>query len=192
VIEQVAAIVREIEEHRTRFEDFCRSLSDEELDRLVPPDREWQVKDYISHLATIDQGVQPWFEALAQGKETPRAGTEGQERFDVDRWNQGQIERRREHDVEQILAEGARHREMLKATMNAFQEATLESVFHFPGDAKRPPMDIPFGMYLRGWAKHDPMHAHDMLRALPERADDPGLRDWLACLEGLPGWRPGG
>ena len=42
--------------HRAKFEVFCRSLSDEQLNRQVPSST-WIVKDFISHLATIDGTV---------------------------------------------------------------------------------------------------------------------------------------
>ena len=49
----------------------------------------------------------------------------------------------------------------------------------FDGDAKRPPGNVPFGMFLAGWAWHDPIHAADMLKALPELAADPAIKSWV-------------
>ena len=34
-------------------------------------------------------------------------------------------------------------------------------------------------LFLFGLARHDNIHAADMLKALPERADDPELKAWL-------------
>ena len=53
--------------NRERFEAFCRSLSDEELERPVP-DSTYRVKDFASHLATLDTELVRWFEAVRQGR----------------------------------------------------------------------------------------------------------------------------
>ncbi|MEX2238938.1 MAG: DinB family protein [Dehalococcoidia bacterium] len=179
MIEPVRKVVDELAGYREHFERLCRSLSHEELERMVPPDEEWTVKDYISHLATIDVSVNRWFRALAAG--TPVRPSSGGERFDVDAWNQKQVEARREFDVEAILAEGAKIRAEIIETMDTFTAETLAGDIYFPGDAKRPPMDLKFHAYLRGWAKHDPMHAADMLRALPERKEEEA-NAWLAAV----------
>lgn len=49
-VEQVIAVIRE---NRRRFEDFCFSLSEDQLSRPVP-DSTWIVKDFASHLDTLD------------------------------------------------------------------------------------------------------------------------------------------
>ena len=51
---------------------------------------------------------------------------------------------------------------------------------YFPGDDKRSPAKIPLRVFLMGWSRHDPIHAADMLKALPERADDPETAAWVA------------
>ena len=50
---------------------------------------------------------------------------------------------------------------------------------HFPGDHKRAAGDLPLNLFLAGWAQHDVMHVADMIKALPERADDPEIKRWL-------------
>ena len=45
--------------------------------------------------------------------------------------------------------------------------------------AKREAVKLPLKLWLMGWAQHDPIHVADMLKALPERADDPALRAWI-------------
>jgi hypothetical protein len=50
---------------------------------------------------------------------------------------------------------------------------------HFAGDNKRGPGDLPLKLFLAGWAQHDPIHVADMIKALPELADDPEIKRWL-------------
>ena len=39
--------------------------------------------------------------------------------------------------------------------------------------------DLPLKLFLVGWAQHDPIHVADMIRALPELADDPDIKRWI-------------
>lgn len=167
-------------DHRVRFESFARSLSDDEL-ALPVPQSEWIVKDYISHLATIDLTVKEWFRTLATGEAPPPSREKPTERpaFDIDAWNNRQVAKRREATVEQILEEAATNRAELLAIMDLFSDATLDADIPFPGDANRAPSSMNFGGYLIAWATHDPAHTLDMLRALPGRRDEQELRDWL-------------
>lgn len=190
---RVQPIVDEVRRHRARFDDFCRGLSDEQLARPVP-DSTWIVKDYISHLATIDKTVVVWFESLADGSaaaptaEARDAAGDGGG-FDIDAWNDRQVAKLRDTPVPDLLTLARDHRVRLLAAMDRFTDATIDSDIPFPGDATRRPQPINFGGYLIAWAKHDPAHARDMLRALPERAQDPGLGTWLDTVT-IGAWPP--
>lgn len=171
----VLAVIEELDRHRERFEAFCRSLSAEELGRPVPKST-WLVRDFIAHLATIDVPVSGMFRAMHAGEDPGIRNPDGG-KFDVDHWNDRQAEERRALDVEALLAEARETREKLRADLVVLTDADLERTLKFAGDSKRPPAEIPFGAYLRGWCKHDPMHAMDMARALPERQGE--LAPWF-------------
>lgn len=172
----VEAVLVELDDHRERFEAFCRSLADEELDRPVPAS-DWLVRDFIAHLATIDGPVTEMFTTMLAGGD-PGLRTGDGERWDVDRWNEHQVQDRRDQSVEALLDEAARARARLREAMLRFDEESLARTFTFAGDGKRPPGQVRIGQYLRGYSKHDPIHAVDMLRALPERRT-PALDAWL-------------
>lgn len=169
------AIVAELRAHRRRFDTFCRSLTEEELERPVPRST-WLVRDFIAHLATIDGPVAEMFRAVRSGDDAGLRTPDGS-RFDVDDWNEKQVQQRRGKTVEELLSEARTQRESLERELLALTGSDLSKTIRFAGDAKRPPATIPLMVYLRGWCKHDPIHAGDMLRALPERADS--LREWL-------------
>jgi len=38
---------------------------------------------------------------------------------------------------------------------------------------------LPLGQFLLGWTRHDAIHVADMLKALPERRNDPEIVEWL-------------
>ena len=65
--ETVQRVIESIVEHRERFERFCRSLSDEELGRPVPGSS-WVVKDFVSHLGTLDPEMARSFQGAAEGR----------------------------------------------------------------------------------------------------------------------------
>lgn len=176
--DDVDAVIAKIAAERTRFEAFCRALSDEELARAVPQSS-WLVRDYISHLATIDGPVRAWFGAMLDGEPTTRTGDDGRT-WDVDRFNDAEVAARRERSVEQILAEAAVERALMVEQVRRFTPAHLAASVRFGGDSKRPPSVVMLGQYLRGWARHDVIHVQDMLRALPGRRTDPLVTEWLA------------
>jgi hypothetical protein len=172
----VEAVIAELDAHRERFEAFCRSLTGEELERPVPRSS-WRVRDFIAHLATIDGPVMRMFEDVHAGRDEGLRGPDGG-RFDVDGWNEERIQERRQRSVEDLLGEAAEVRAQLHEVMATLDEGDLAHVIKFIGDAKRPPGEVRLGAYLRGWCKHDPMHALDMSRALPERLT-PELQAWF-------------
>ena len=171
----VQEVIDELDRHRAQFEDFCRSLTQDELQREVP-NSTWQVRDFIAHLATIDGPVAEMFRTMHAGQDAGIRNTDGG-KFDVDNWNDRQVEQRRARSVEEVLAEAATSRAALKEHMYVLTDEDLARTLKFGGDSKRAASEIPFGAYLRGWCKHDPMHAMDMSRALPDRL--PGLAAWF-------------
>ena len=183
--ERAATFIAESRRHREKFEAFCVSLSDDELTRPVARSV-WTVKGYIAHLATIDVVVAEWFQTLvragAVGGDQLEAGEAAHAGFDVDVWNEAEVASRDEWTVDQILEEMRRNRAALEAVVVTFTPALIDGELFFTGDRDRPPAAINVADYLVGLAWHDPLHAVDMLRALPERSEDRALAEWLGPL----------
>ena len=53
----IERLAQQFRNNRTRFNAFCMSLSDEELNRPVP-NSTYRVKDFATHLATLDPELQ--------------------------------------------------------------------------------------------------------------------------------------
>jgi uncharacterized damage-inducible protein DinB len=167
-----------MQKHRQQFEEFCRSLSEEELTRPVP-DSTWTVKDFIIHLAQFDTEVARWMEALKAGRiEAPGRNEDGGA-FDVDAYNNARVAERHDWPLERILAEGTENRGKLIVVMEALEDADIERTVQFPGDNKRDPAQVQFKLFLMGLARHDPVHVADMVKALPEHASDPAIAAWM-------------
>jgi hypothetical protein len=75
--------------------------------------------------------------------------------------------------------EAAELRGRLISVMERFSDDSLDATIRFGGDRKRPPVDLPLGQFLPGWTRHDAIHVTDMLKALPERRNDPEIVAWL-------------
>ncbi len=176
--ERIQKIISTIKHERQRFEAFCRSLSEEELARPVP-DSTWTVRDFIPHLGTLDTETIRWLEGVASGvPDTAVRDADGRP-FDLDGWNDRTVAERRGWTLDQIFGEAAANREKLIETLEKLTDEHTDSVTRFAGDNKRPPADVPLKLFLAGWAYHDAIHVADMLKALPERAGEPGMQAWL-------------
>ena len=176
MVPRVRAIVDSLADERGRLERFARSLSEEELARAVPGST-WTVKDFIAHVATLDTAYLGWFTALA-GESDP-GNHRGSPGFDVDHFNEAAVAERRGRSVDDILAEAATLRVRLITAIERFSDEQLDTTIRFGGDRKRPPVDLALGQFLPGWARHDAIHVADMLKALPERRNDPEILAWL-------------
>ena len=175
----VAGIIGSIREQREKFERFCLSLSEEELARPVP-DSAWVVKDFVSHLGTLDPELARSFEAAASGRPEDAGRNADGTPFDLDGFNDAQVAERRDWPLERILEEASGNRAALIETLKRLSDEDISRVMHFQGDAKRSPAQLPLKVFLMGWSLHDPIHVADMLKALPERADDPELAAWVS------------
>lgn len=188
MIPEVEEVMNELDGHRVQFAVLSRWLTPEQLERPVPGST-WFVKDYVSHLATIDGPVGEMFKTVHEGGDAGIRTGDG-ERWNIDIWNQGRVQERRALTLDQILEEAARERTILRGHLARLTEDDLKKTLKFQGDDKRPPSEVPVGAYIKGWCKHDVMHAMDMLRAMPERMnprlehwfDDPIVRGYQAAM----------
>ena len=176
--ETVQRVVQSIREHRQKFERFCRSLSEEELGRPVP-ESSWIVKDFVSHLGALDPEMARSFEAAAGGRPEEASRTVEGLPFDLDAFNEARVAERRQWPLDRILEEASRNRAALIETLERLADEEIGQVLHFRGDNKRSAADLPLRVFLLGWSLHDPIHAADMLKALPQRANDPELAAWV-------------
>ena len=107
--ETIERLTQQFRTNRTRFNAFCVSLSDEELERPVP-DSTYRVKDYATHLATLDPQLVRWFEAVRDGQtEQPSEANDGSP-FDVDKFNDRVVAERRDWSLDQIFDEAEANR----------------------------------------------------------------------------------
>jgi uncharacterized damage-inducible protein DinB len=117
-VEQVIPVVRE---NRRKFEDFCNSLSEEELARPVP-DSTWFVKDFVSHLSTLDSLFIDYIGGVQLGRQIDMRLDGRGAPFGLDAWNEAQVAERRSWSLRQIFAEAATNREKLIEALGRLTE----------------------------------------------------------------------
>ncbi len=167
---RIQAVIQRANANRAVFEDFCRSLTAEELGQAVP-ETPWCVKDYIAHLASIDIYVADWFEHVIRAERFRPSNPDGTP-FNIDTWNQTMVDDRAEAAVEELLTEAAAHRSRLWKAVEAMPAEVRESSFNFRGN------QTSYVRYLELWTAHDPAHTVDMLRGLPGGRRD-AVDSWL-------------
>lgn len=166
-----------MQKNRNTFEELCRSLSEEELGRMVPAGH-WTVKDFIIHLLTFEDMMAQWVAGMTEGEINLPALADGAP-FNIDKWNDERVAEWRERSLDDLFAEAAVEREHFLAALNQLTDEQIAQKMYFPGDNKRDGGEVPIGLFIVGLARHDPIHVVDMVKALPERADDPALRAWV-------------
>ena len=177
-------IIDELARHRVQFEHLCRSLTADELAAPIPGSH-WSVNDYIAHLATIDGLIAANFSPMV-GLSAPAPDVPFPTPFDIDDWNEAAVRARETRGIEELLAEAAGHRTNMAAAIERMTDADLDRVIDYGGDRKTlgplPRSKVRFGGLLWAIAIHDPNHTQDILRALPHRAEEPWLREWLGSV----------
>lgn len=176
--ETVLGLIERFKDNRQRFIAFCSSLSEEQLARPVPGST-YRVKDFVSHLATLDPVMAQQFELAARGRiEELGRGDDGTA-FDVDIYNDGEVAARRDWTLDRMLEEASANRAAFLESLAKLEDEHIEKVVHFTGDNKRDPADVPFKFFLQGLTRHDQIHVADMVKVLPDRAQDPEIKAWL-------------
>jgi hypothetical protein len=180
---RVALMVDELARHRRQFEHFCRSLTPAELAAPIPGSH-WNVRDYVAHLCTIDSLIAAGFGARAGVTAPPPVVPAGQP-FDIDDWNEASVRARPDASTDDLLAEAAEHRANMVSVMATYSDEDLDRVIPYGGDRKAlnlKPSMVRFGGLLWGIAIHDPTHTRDILKALPARAEEAWIQEWLASV----------
>src|SRR5258708_22287806 len=99
---RVQLILDELARHRHQFETFCRSLTEDELAAPVPAST-WTVKDYVSHLGTIDGLIAFNFQRQVGIDAVPPPGVAATQPFDIDDWNEAAVSARRGATGDELL-----------------------------------------------------------------------------------------
>ena len=181
---RVQLVLDELARHRHQFEALCLRLTTDELATPVPA-TPWSVLDYIAHLATIDGLIAAGFQPLAGLSHVPPTEIPAAQPFDIDDWNGAAVAARRGRSVAALLEEAAGHRAQFNRVVSALDDAQLDMAVPFGSRRASglPDVPVPLRAVLWAIAVHDPSHTRDILRALPRRAAEPFVIEWLASTD---------
>ncbi|MEX2238578.1 MAG: DinB family protein [Dehalococcoidia bacterium] len=180
---RIQLVLDELARHRRQFEVFCRSLSEDDLATPVP-DSPWTVKDYIAHLATVDGVIAAGFQRVSGTSDVVAPDIPAGEPFDIDDWNAAAVEARSGRSLDELLSEAAEHREDMARVFADLDDAHLG--IPVPYGMRRasglPDTPVPLREILWAISLHDPTHTRDILRALPDKSEEPFVKEWLASV----------
>lgn len=137
-------IERHLEMTRAELEALMTSLSGDDLAKTTRA-AEWTVKDLLAHLASAESGIHAVIQRIRKGETQLREG------FDLNIWNQRQVEKRRNATVADCLAELRASREgtrrllaavpeeefPLRGVHSSGEEMSVEELFRRIGDHER-------------------------------------------------------
>lgn len=170
-VERAQQAIDKMASERERLLSWVRSIAPDDW-RKLSSDGMWQARDYVAHLASIDPLLVRIIRSF-QGKSSSEGGRDSTGAFSIDDWNEEQILERREHSIDELIAEMAKYRVDLNAAMTDFTDEQLDQTFRFGGDQSRSPRDTQVGEFLRGLVYHDRWHTEDARRAIAGELEQP-------------------
>lgn len=149
-------LIRFLEETRQEVVSLVRSLSPKELALILHG--AWSVKDGVAHLASSEAGLLATATRIAAGQEAGRAG------FDLDFYNQRQVEKRQGRSVDELVREMETSRADLLRTLEQMTDAQLAAsgrlASGLPGDVL---------WVLRRIGEHERSHCQEIREAVGRR-----------------------
>ena len=107
-------LTAELNADRAKLLELTARLDEAHAQKIVYGD--WRVQDILAHIAGSEKGTLTYVKMVASGRPVATNMSDG-EPFDLDRWNQAQVNRRRTKTLGEIVAE-----------LNANRKATLDYI----------------------------------------------------------------
>jgi len=107
-------LIAELNTDRAKLLDLVARLGEAYAQKIVYGD--WRVQDILAHIASGEKGTLTYAKMVAAGRPMGASMSDG-EPFDLDRWNQAQVTKRRSKSLQEIICE-----------LGANRKATLEYV----------------------------------------------------------------
>jgi len=111
---QKQELTAELGADRAKLLELVAKLDDARAQKIVYGD--WRVQDILAHIASGEKGTLTYAKMVAAGRPMAANMSDG-EPFDLDRWNQAQVDRRRSKTLNEIVDE-----------LNANRKTTLDYI----------------------------------------------------------------
>ena len=178
----IGELIEDLQANRAMFVALCVASGTERMSMRAADDR-WSVREHIAHVAAHDHLTIAYLTAALRSEGTalqPDQPVGGTDLADNDSLNETEVQKRAGRSRSALLTEMMEARMHTLALLRGVQTDDLDRQIYFSGDARRSPGLIPLRLWLQQFSKHDMLHAHAILRAIPALADHPDFRAWLA------------
>ena len=141
-------LIAELNADRAKLLELIARLDEAHAQKIVYGD--WRVQDILAHIASGEKGTLTYARMVAAGRPMGATMSDG-EPFDLDRWNQAQVNKRRSKSLQEIVDElTANRKATLEYTLGLdagtlarrgahpiFQDATVAEVISSLAEADR-------------------------------------------------------
>jgi hypothetical protein len=117
------AMIAELNADRAQLLDLVSRLDEAHAQKIVYGD--WRVQDILAHIASGEKGSLTYARMVAAGRPMAATMSDG-EPFDLDRWNEAQVNRRRHKPLQEIIAELNENRKVTLDYTAGLDEETLK------------------------------------------------------------------
>ena len=115
-------LIAELNTDSAKLLDLVARLDEAHAQTIVYGD--WRVQDILAHIASGEKGTLTYAKMVAAGRQMGASISDG-EPFDLDRWNQAQVNKRRSKSLREVADELNANR---KATLDYTSELDAETL----------------------------------------------------------------
>ena len=151
-------LTAELNADRAKLLELIARLDERHAQTIVYGD--WRVQDILAHIASSEKGTLTYVKMVATSRPTGANMPDGGP-FDLDRWNQAQVNRRRTKTLGEIVAELNANR---KATLDYIASADADTLERRGGHPIF--QDATVAEVLRSLAESDRHHLKEIADAL--------------------------
>lgn len=118
----------ELNADRKKLLELVERIDERNAQKIVYGD--WRIQDILAHIASGEKGTLTYVKMIAAGR--AMAAMSDGEPFDLDRWNQAQVNRRRNKSFAEIVAELHANRSATLDYISTLDSGTLTRRGHHP------------------------------------------------------------
>jgi hypothetical protein len=157
----VSALLARLDEIRQESHQLFAGIAE---DALIYPESDWRFKDIITHLTGWEEEATAALQAHVAGT-VYAAPLRDHSDEDLQRYNDGLYQTRKDYSLERVLTDWASAREQFKAAIGDLSAAQWASNVTYPWSAQNTPERL-----VRGMLWHEGFHRDEVLVAVGHKA----------------------
>ena len=153
--ERIAGLAQKLENSRSLLKEITAKVEPDDWGQNQANPEHWPARDILAHLLAAEQGLRGRINRILAGEDTKPPPD-----FDLNRWNQRQVEKRRSMTPADIMPELDKERQTTFALLNGVKQAALD----LPGFPATGQPSTVAGVFER-IADHETEHAKEIAAA---------------------------